>query len=127
MGSKHQLGDLQLAIMRVIWEQGEATVSQVHAALLPRRGLAPTTIATMLRKMERKGVVRHHRRGRSFVYRATVEEGEVQRSMVADLVSRLFDGDPRQLVSHLLSEGEIDPGELEELRRRLRREDGDER
>ena len=52
MTSKHTLGDLQLAIMRVLWSQGEATVADVHRALLEERGLAPTTIATMLVKMD---------------------------------------------------------------------------
>ncbi len=64
MGSKHSLGDLQLAIMRVLWTDGESTVADVHRELLDERGLAPTTIATMLRKMEDKGVVLHRREGR---------------------------------------------------------------
>jgi len=45
------LGDLQHAIMAVLWKRGEATVAEVHGALREERGLAPTTIATMLRKM----------------------------------------------------------------------------
>ena len=51
-----QLGNLQLAIMRVLWADGECTVTSVHQALHPRHGLAPTTIATMLKKMEAKGI-----------------------------------------------------------------------
>ena len=49
---KHTLGELQHAIMQVLWERDEATVAEVLEALHPDRGLAPTTIATMLRKME---------------------------------------------------------------------------
>ncbi len=118
MSSNHSLGDLQLAIMRVLWQRGEATASQVHQEL-HERGLAPTTIATMLRKMEAKGVVRHRSVGRQFIYQATIVEGEVNRSMVGDLVDRLFAGDPSRLVNHLLSEGEIDVDELDALRRRV--------
>ena len=66
-----QLGDLQLAIMRELWRAGEATVATVHAALQDERGLALTTIATMLSKMEKKGVVEHRSEGRQYVYRAT--------------------------------------------------------
>jgi predicted transcriptional regulator len=117
--SKHTLGDLQSAIMRVLWERGEASVAAVHEALSEERGLAPTTIATMLRKMEAKGVVAHRVEGRQFLYRAEVSQVQVRRSMVGDLVSRLFGGDPHALVAHLVSEREIDPGELEALRRRL--------
>lgn len=113
------LGDLQHAIMAVLWARGEATTAEVHEALRVERGLAFTTIATMLRKMEDKGVVAHRAEGRQFVYRPTVSEEQVRRSMVGELLERLFDGDPKALVAHLVSEHEIDAGELAALRRRL--------
>lgn len=112
----HHLGDLQLAIMRILWSQGEASVADVHEALEPERGLALTTIATMLAKMEKKGVVDHRAEGRRFIYRPTVSEGQVRRSMVTDLTSQLFRGDVFALVNHLLSEHEIDSRELDQLR-----------
>src|SRR5436305_9220821 len=111
-----RLGDLQLAIMRVLWAYGEATVADVHEALAAERGLALTTIATMLAKMEKKGVVDHRAEGRRFIYRPLVSEGQVRRSMVADLTSQLFRGDVTALVNHLLSEHEIDARELAQLR-----------
>lgn len=113
----HTLGDLQLAIMRVLWQRGEAAAAEVHEALLAERGLAPTTIATMLTKMERKGVVAHRAEGRRFLYRPTVSEPQVRSSMVGELTERLFGGDRVALVSHLLAEHDLDPAELAELRR----------
>jgi predicted transcriptional regulator len=126
--ARQTLGDLQHAIMAVLWGQGEATTAEVHEALHAERGLALTTIATMLRKMEDKGVVEHRAEGRQFVYRPTVTQDEVRQSMVGELVERLFDGDAKALVAHLVSEHEIDPVELAALRRRLSegREEGDE-
>ena len=114
--SQTHLGDLQLAIMRVLWSRGEATVADVHETLEPERGLALTTIATMLMKMEKKGVVNHRAEGRRFIYRPLVSEGQVTRSMVADLTSQLFRGDVTALVNHLLSEHDIDSSELAQLR-----------
>jgi predicted transcriptional regulator len=102
--------------MRILWSRGQATVAEVHEALEPERGLALTTIATMLSKMERKGVVDHRAEGRRFIYRPLVNEGQVRRSMVADLTSQLFRGDVSALVSHLLAEHEIQPRELADLR-----------
>jgi len=119
METAHQLGDLQLAIMRVLWNRQEATVADVHEALEDERGLALTTIATMLMKMEKKGVVDHRAEGRRFIYRPTVSEGQVRRSMVADLTTQLFGGDVTALVSHLLAEHEIDAAELAEMRERI--------
>src|SRR5437764_8023350 len=114
--SSHHLGDLQLAIMRVLWSRDEATVAEDHETLEPERGLALTTIATMLTKMEKKGVVEHRAEGRRFIYQPLVSEDQVRHSMVADLTSQLFRGDVTALVNHLLSEHEIDARELAQLR-----------
>ncbi len=111
-----QLGDLQLAIMRVLWERGEAAVAEVHVVLRPARGLAHTTIATMLTNMERKGVVAHRAEQRRFVYRAAIGEQDVHRTMVQSLVDNVFQGSKTALVHHLLNEGEIDGEEFDELR-----------
>lgn len=116
MQGPKNLGDLQLAILRSLWERGEAPVSEVHKALQDR-GLALTTIATMLRKMEEKGLVSHRGQGRSFLYKAEVDPELVQKNLVGDLVTRLFDGDPLALVNHLLRAGDIELDELEDLRR----------
>ncbi|MCA9650301.1 MAG: BlaI/MecI/CopY family transcriptional regulator [Myxococcales bacterium] len=118
MSSGH-LGKLQLAIMRVLWSDGESTVAEVHRALEPSHGLAPTTIATMLKKMEAKGVVSHRTEGRRFIYGPTVSEVAVTRSMVADLKERLFGGSAAALVSHLLESHDVDGDELAELREQL--------
>lgn len=127
MSTAH-LGKLQLAIMRVLWVEGESTVSEVHRALEPSHGLAPTTIATMLKKMEAKGVVAHRTEGRRFVYRPTISEDAVTRTMVSDLKERLFGGSAVALVNHLLQSHEVDDDELAELREqidRAQRDQGD--
>lgn len=116
MGRKRQLGDLQLAIMRVLWARGEAAAIDVHKALLEERGLAVTTIKTMLRKLEEHGCVRHRLNGRQFIYSPAIEESEVRVGMVEDLVRRLFAGDSSELVSHLIQSGEVDGADLDRLR-----------
>jgi len=113
---KHTLGELQHAIMQVLWTRSEATVAEVHEALFDERGLAPTTIATMLRKMEDKGVVAHRVEDHHFVYQATVSEDAVRSTMVSELLDRLFAGDPAALVSHLVADHDIDEAEVERLR-----------
>ena len=115
------VGELQLAILRVLWQSGEATAADVHAALVAERGLAPTTIATMLKKMEGRGLVTHREEGRRFIYRPLVTEESLTRSMVSDLTEKLFGGRASELVSHLLQEHEIDRSELAELERLIAR------
>ena len=116
---KTQLSELQLAVMRVLWERGEATTAEVVADLAAARGLAHTTVATLLTRLEKRGAVAQRRDGRSFVYNARLSETEVQRSMVAGLVASLFAGDPAALVAHLVREDEVTPGDLAAIRARL--------
>ncbi len=113
----HRLGDLQLKIMKVLWERSEATVSDVHDTLAAETDLAYTTIATMLRKMETRGLVRHRNEGRSFVYSSAVAADAVSRSMVDHLIDRVFEGSLAEMVSHLLTTREVSREELGRLER----------
>lgn len=114
---KYRLGDLQLRILKVVWERTEASVADVLEALGPRAGLAYTTVATMLRKMEARGLVGHRGEGRRFLYRAAVSPDAVTRSMADDLIERLFEGSLADLLSHLLSTREVSREELRALER----------
>jgi predicted transcriptional regulator len=111
----HRLGDLQLRILQALWEKDEATVTDVHQALAAERTLAYTTVATMLRKMEARGLVSHKSEGRTFVYRAKVEADEVSRGMADHLLERLFEGSLSDMVSHLLHSREVSREELSKL------------
>ncbi len=110
-----RLGDLQLRIMRVLWDSGAATVAEVRQRLGPSQPLAYTTVATMLRKMEERGLVDHQEEGRKFLYRATVSMHEATRSMAGDFVDRLFEGSLADAVSHLLEIRDISREELDRL------------
>jgi predicted transcriptional regulator len=115
------LSELQIALMRVLWERGEASTAEIAEALAAERGIKHTTVATLLTRLEKRGVVALRRDGRQLIYRALVSEPEVRRSMVAELLSTLFGGDARALVSHLVDESEIAPGDLDRLRKALGR------
>jgi predicted transcriptional regulator len=113
------LTELQLAILHVLWERGEATSREVREALLPSRSLALTTVATLLSRLERKGVLDHRRQGRAHVFRPTVTQSDVRRNMVRELAQNLFEGKPSQLVSHLLLSTQVDPEEIRRMRHAL--------
>jgi BlaI family penicillinase repressor len=111
------LTDLQLAIVRILWDRGECTVVEVQEALAPERKLAQTTVATILTRLEKRKIVRHQSKGRLFVYKPLVTEPQVRRSMVSELTDLLFDGSPAALISHLLSDKDIKAGDLDEVKR----------
>lgn len=119
-----RLAGLQLEIMDVLWRLGRSTVGTVRDRLADAgRDLAYTTVATMLTKMEKKGVVSHHAEGRVFFYETTVARTEVADAMTGALIDGVFGGSPAALVSHLLSAGSIEASELDAIREAIRRKE----
>ena len=112
------LGDLQLAILEVLWARGEATFADIRRDLAARAA-ATTTVATVLGRLERSGLVAHSGGERSRVYRALAPRAAVRTSQARGLIDRLFNGRPSELVSHLVRESDLDETELHELRRLL--------
>ena len=76
-------------------------------------------MATLLSRLERKGVLDHRRQGRAHVFRPTVTRSEVRHNMVRELAQNLFEGKPSQLVSHLLLSSQVDPDEIRRMRQAL--------
>ncbi len=108
-----RIGDLQLRILQSLWHRREASVAEVQADL--GDGHAYTTIATMLRKMEDRQLVRHRAQGRRFIYLPAVTAEQVNRSVSDRLIDHFFGGSLATAVSHLLQHRDVDPSELDEL------------
>jgi BlaI family transcriptional regulator, penicillinase repressor len=116
----HSLGDLQLRILQLFWQHGEMPASRVHAALQAERCLAPTTVATMLAKMEARGLLAHREQGRAFIYRAAVDADAVTRGLGDHFVQRLFAGSVAGAVMNLLRTREVSRRELDELEKLIK-------
>ena len=111
-----ELTDLQLSLLAVFWERGEATAREVHAAIEPVSGLARGTVGTLLHRLERQGILTHRRDARDWFYRPTVTREQVQAARVAGLVGGLFDGSVAAMVRFAVSRGEVDDGDLAQIR-----------
>ena len=106
----------QLEIMKVLWERSEATVVEIQQALLATRPLAATTIATLLSRLEKRGLVTYRAAGRQYVYRAVLQEHDAQQHALVEVTRGLFAGDVPTMVSQLLSSHELRPGDLVRVR-----------
>ncbi len=113
------LTGLQLSILHIMWDLGEATTQQVLEVLNRDRSLALTTVATLLSRLERKSVLTHRREGRQYIYRATVTQSEVRQSKVRELTENLFGGDATALLSHLVRADGFEADELDRIRELL--------
>jgi BlaI family transcriptional regulator, penicillinase repressor len=124
-GDEVALSALQLDLMRVLWQRGEASVADVVAALADTRTLAHTTVATMLTRLARRGVVVADREGRQLLYRPLVSEHQVRRGMVAGIVRTLFRGSSGALLAHLVSEREVAADDLARVQALLQQAERD--
>ena len=114
------LSDLQLSVMRVLWDKGEASAAQVQQALERTRRLAITTVSTLLARLEKKGVVGHRADGRTFVYRPRVSELEMRRRTISSVIRNLFRGNPSEVVGQILSERDVSEEDLARMKELIR-------
>jgi BlaI family penicillinase repressor len=112
----HGLGSLQTEVMELVWQHGEATVSQLAEIIGQRRRVAYTTVLCAAQKLERKGWLKHRLEGKAYVYSATRNREQVGARTLKELLRNTFQGDPRLLLSSLLEETRLSDAELKELR-----------
>ncbi|MGD2131639.1 MAG: BlaI/MecI/CopY family transcriptional regulator [Maricaulaceae bacterium] len=114
-----RLTEVQLAVMRALWEAGKASTSEVYERAGKPRRLAYTTVATLLARLEKRGLVKSAKAQGERVFEPLVTEDEATRSMVSSLVDTVFKGDPAALLSHLVREEELGAGDLDTIRKML--------
>ena len=110
------LGKVQLQIMQILWERGEATAREITDALNLSVPVAHSTTQTLLRKLEAKGAVTHTAYDRVFVFRPLSREADTRESAARDLLVRVFGGSVYGLVSHLLKHEALSDDEIKRLR-----------
>jgi len=113
-----KLSDQQYQLMQALWHLKEGSAKSVHTQLA-HLGLAHTTVATILTRLEKRGVLSSRTEGRERIYTPLVSESAARRSMVSSLVSTLFKGDDKQLLAHLVKESDLESDDLEDIQQML--------
>ncbi len=113
------LTDVELELMTILWRRGEGSVADVIEQLPKGRELAYTSVSTILRILEQKGVLKTRKEGRGHVYIPILRKAEYEAKAVKHVVDRVFDGTPVALVKQLLSSVDVTDAELKELRELL--------
>jgi predicted transcriptional regulator len=130
MATTPTLTPQELAIMKVVWRLGSATVRDVHDVLRRehRDDLAYTTVLTMMRILEQKGMLSKSQDAASRGHRYTPArtQRQMMRVMVREFVDRVFDGAAEPLVAHLVSDRRLSARDRDEIRRLLDEKDGKE-
>ena len=103
-------------ILRLIWQLEKATVQDVCDRLPAKRKIAYATVQTLLRRLEKKGYLRHYKQGKAHVFVTAVRSEDVIKRSVSDFVERLFGGDPVPLMQYLAEHGKVDADDIERLK-----------
>jgi BlaI family transcriptional regulator, penicillinase repressor len=117
--------EAELAILQVLWHRGQSTVAEVQEVLNEARQTGYTTVLKFLQIMTEKALVTRDESRRAHVYRAAMEETEIQQQLVGDLLERAFGGSASSLVLQALSARRASPHELLEIRQLLDKMEGD--
>lgn len=118
------LTEVEQRLMEVLWERGNATVSEVLEALPSKVRVAFNTVQTTMRILEQKGYLRHETEGRAFRYFPTIGRDEASTSAVRHILRRFFDGRPASLALSLLENESLDPAEVAHLERLIEQAKG---
>jgi len=113
---------LELKILKVLWERSPMTVREVRDALdTGGRDLAHTTVITMLSTMVDKGQLERLEpaQGKVFRFAPLIERDDVSKGMLGDFVNRVFDGSAEAVMLSLFDVAELDADELVSLRKLL--------
>lgn len=115
-----ELTPLELTIMQILWERGNATAAEVGDALKEQRPLADTTIHTVLANLRKKGYIEPIPTvERALRFAACVPREQVAGRWLSGLMRDFFGGSPRRLMAHLIQQNNVDETELDEIRRLL--------
>lgn len=115
--SLDDLGELQRAVIEIIWDLGAASVHQVRERLVRRKKPAYTTVLTAMQKLEKAGWLRHRAQGKSYLYMPTRTREQAGARSVRKFVQRVFGGDTVLMFQHLMRESKLSDAELRELRK----------
>src|SRR5437763_8393978 len=112
--------DLELELLKVIWERGQATVREVYLDISERRKIAYTTVLTMMGVLERKGHLKKTAGERAYIYRPTEPQETVVNGMVNEFLGRVFDGSAKPLLMHLVERQDLPSEDLREIEKLVR-------
>ena len=109
--------DAELAVLKVLWDRGSATIRQIVAVLYPGgESSAHATVQKLLERLSQRGCVQRRRQGRVHVYAADVDRDDLIRHRLREAADRLCEGSLAPLLTQLVRSPQLTSAEIAELR-----------
>jgi predicted transcriptional regulator len=113
------LTEVELEVMKAIWNLKECSVRDVHDILFSERALAYTSVATMMKILEQKGFLSSQKTEKTHIYKPLVDRSEYEEASLNHLSENVFEGNPSSMVLRLLDDSKLGKLELENIRKFL--------
>ncbi|MFC1738395.1 BlaI/MecI/CopY family transcriptional regulator [Planctomycetota bacterium] len=111
--------DGELAILKILWERGPATVREVNEAMNKTKTTGYTTTLKLMQIMTEKGILLRNDSKYKHIYKPVITEESTQKQLVSDLLERVFSGSAEKLVMRALSSKKVSVKELAKIRKML--------
>ena len=119
--SLDNLGELQKAIMEIVWARGEATSREVQERLSQKRPLAYTSVLSIMQRLEKAGWLRHRADRRTYVYQPAFSREQESRRSLRHFIERVFQGNSQLVIQHLIEQGDLSEEDLLALQKLIHR------
>lgn len=116
--------EVELQILRILWELGPSPVRAIHLRLNADKGTNYSTTVKMLSVMLEKGLVKRDEQASPHIYRPTLSRDKARKRMLRDLIDNVYDGAAMSLVLQALSSTSATVKEIEQARRILDQMEG---
>lgn len=111
------MGKVELEILNIVWEKGEASSKDVYEHIREKRDTAYTTIMTMMGILYDKGYLDRSQKGRAYIYKAKKKPSTVRKNILTDTLQRVYKGSRVDLVHNLITDEKLSEKEIEELKK----------
>jgi BlaI family transcriptional regulator, penicillinase repressor len=118
--STHPLTELQQAILDYVWGKGPVTAEAVREGLQRKHPLKDSSVRTLLRRLEARGLLTHRTEGKSFVYEAVLPPQQVAAGALRQIIHRFFAGSVEQMLVGMVDQKVLSAADLERLARKVR-------
>jgi predicted transcriptional regulator len=111
-----KLSSAETQIISILYQLGSSSVLQIAENLPADRNITYATVQTLLRRLEKKGYIKHHIKGKAHIFSPIAPKESLIKKSVSDFIGKLFGGDAMPLVQHLAKSGQITEQDIDELK-----------
>ena len=112
-----KLSEFELEVMTLFWKDKSSTAPEIHRKISKNKKVTYSTVKTIIDRLEQKSALKRVKNfGRTIVYSPAVKQEELRKPLIKKFIDKVFSGNPRLLINHLLEEDQLSKEDIEYLK-----------